>query len=171
MRLADALRKAKDDTGALAALEKAAALVPQAPGDGSPHVGIAVIALELKDTARAVRALDAFLAVDPNNVEWARKRAELVEPLGDARRTEAAYQRVVDADPFDARAQTMVGRLSLARRDGPTAVRAFRAALAGQPADRAAAHLDLAKAYLVTGQKAEAKQEALAALEIGRAHV
>ena len=60
----------------------------------------------------------------------------------------------------------MVGRLSLARRDAPTAVRAFRAALAGRPADRAAAHLDLARAYLATGQKAEAKQEALAALEI-----
>jgi tetratricopeptide (TPR) repeat protein len=166
MRLADALRKSKDNTGALAALDRAAALVPQATGDASPHVGIATIALELKDTPRALRALDAFLAVDPNNVEWARRRAELVEPLGDARRTEAAFQRVVDADPFDTRAQTMVGRLSLARRDGATAARAFRAALAGQPADRAAAHLDLAKAYLATGQKAEAKQEALAALEI-----
>jgi Tfp pilus assembly protein PilF len=47
-----------------------------------------------------------------------------------------------------------------------TAVREFRAALAIGPADRASAHCDLGEGYLLAGRSAEAKREALAALEI-----
>ena len=50
--------------------------------------------------------------------------------------------------------------------DGTLAVREFRAALATGPADKAAAHCDLGEAYLIDGKPAEAKREALAALEI-----
>ena len=39
-------------------------------------------------------------------------------------------------------------------------------ALAAGPADRAAAHLDLAEAYLLAGQLPQAKQQTLHALEI-----
>jgi len=99
-------------------------------------------------------------------VDAARQRAQLLEPLGDAPRTAAAYQRVIDADPFDSHAQTIVGRAALQRKDAPTAIRALRAALNSQPPDKAAAHFDLAQAYLLGGQNAEAKRETLEALEI-----
>jgi tetratricopeptide (TPR) repeat protein len=56
--------------------------------------------------------------------------------------------------------------LLLQRKNAPEAVRAFRSALAANPPDRAAAHLDLAEAYVTTGQLADAKRETLAALEI-----
>jgi Tfp pilus assembly protein PilF len=42
----------------------------------------------------------------------------------------------------------------------------FRVALAAGPIDRASAHVDLAEGLLQTGEKAEAKREALSALEI-----
>ena len=45
-------------------------------------------------------------------------------------------------------------------------MREFRAALAAGPADPAPAHCDLAEALLLNGQRAEAKKEVLAALEI-----
>jgi len=45
-------------------------------------------------------------------------------------------------------------------------VREFKAALALGPADKASAHCDLAEAYLLANQPAEAKAQALAALEI-----
>jgi Tfp pilus assembly protein PilF len=45
-------------------------------------------------------------------------------------------------------------------------VRAFRSALAGNPPDRAQAHVDLAEAYLAAGRRAQAKTETLSALEI-----
>src|SRR5690349_4657061 len=166
MRLAAERKKAGDAAGAIRALEQAAKLLPAIQGKQNPHVAIAEIALEQKNTARAIEALDAFLKVDGNDVDAARQRAQLLEPLGDAARTAAAYARVVDADPFDSHAQTMVGRAALQRKDAPAAIRAFRAALAAKPADAAVAHYDLAQAYLAAGQNAEAKTETLTALEI-----
>ena len=166
MRLAAARQKAGDTPGAIRALEQAAQLLPGIQGMQNPNLAIAQIALEKKDTARALQALDAFLKVDGNDVDAARQRAQLLEPLGDAPRTAAAYLRVVDADPFDSHAQTMVGRAALQRKDPPAAVRAFRAALAAKPPDVAVAHYDLAQAYLLGGQNADAKRETLQALEI-----
>jgi tetratricopeptide (TPR) repeat protein len=166
MRLAAARQKAGDAPGAIRALEQAAELLPGLQGKQNPHLTIAEIAVEQKNIARAIQALDAFLKVDGNDVDGARKRAQLLEPMGDAARTAAAYARVVDVDPFDSHAQTMVGRSALQRKDAASAVKAFRAALATQPPDKAAAHLDLAQAYLMAGQTADAKREALSALEI-----
>jgi tetratricopeptide (TPR) repeat protein len=166
MRLAEARRKAGDNAGAVKALEQAAQLLPALQGKQNPHVAIAEISIEQKNIPRAIQALDAFLKVDGNDVDAARQRAQLLEPMGDATRTAAAYLRVVDADPFDSHAQTIVGRAALQRKDAPSAIRAFRAALGAKPADVAVAHYDLAQAYLLGGQNAEAKRETLAALEV-----
>ena len=90
-----------------------------------------------------------FLKVDTNDVEAARKRAQLLEPLGDAPRTAAAYQRVVDVDPFDTHAQTHRRPAGAAAKDAAAAIRAFRAALASQPPDRAVGALRSRQAYLL----------------------
>ena len=42
----------------------------------------------------------------------------------------------------------------------------FRSALAGNPADQAVAHIDLAEALLASGNRTEAKAQTLQALEI-----
>jgi len=166
MRLAAERKKAGDAAGAIRALEQAAKLLPAIQGKQNPHLAIAEIALEQKNNARAIEALDAFLKVDGNDVDGARQRAQLLEQAGEAARASAAYARVIDVDPFDSHAQSMVGKAALQRKDAQTAIRAFRAALAAKPADLAAAHYDLAQAYLLGGQNAEAKQETLAALEV-----
>ena len=166
MRLAQALREAKDSAGAIAALERAAQLVPSATGANNPHTMIAAIALEQKDTARAIRALEAVMRVDHSDVESARKLAELVGPLGDATRAEDAYRRLVAIDPFDREAAASLGRLALKRKDAVTAVRSFRSVLGSKPPDLAQAHVELAEAHLAAGQYAEAKRQTLAALEI-----
>ena len=166
MALGAALQEAKDYPAAIQAFERAAKLIPLATGDDNPNTHIAEIALAQKDTTRAIAALDAVVKVDHTDVESARKLASLLAPLGDAARTEDAYRRVVDVDPFDSQAQTSLGRLALQRRDIQRAVPAFRTALATNPPDRAAAHLDLAEAYLAAGQSDDAKKQILAALEI-----
>jgi tetratricopeptide (TPR) repeat protein len=169
MRLGRALFEAGDMTGAIAALERASALLPNANGDANPNAMIAEIALKQGDNARAIRALEALVKVDSADVESARKLAQLLAPQGDAARTASAYGLVAELDPFDAQAQTAVGRHALQQRDATRAVRAFRAALAGKPPDRAAAHADLAEAHFIAGQYGEAKRETLAALEIAPA--
>ncbi|MSO45790.1 MAG: tetratricopeptide repeat protein [Acidobacteria bacterium] len=166
MALAHALNTAGNPAGAIEALEKASQLIPAASGDVNPHSFIAQIAMKQGDTPRAIRALDAVVKVEASDVESARQLATLVAPLGDAARTTAVYGIVAELDPFDANAQTVVGRRALQQRDAARAARAFRTALAAGPADRAASHLDLAEAYVMTGQLGDAKREALAALEI-----
>ena len=166
MALGQALVAAKDLDGAMVAFERAAALLPRAGGRGNPHAMIARVALEKKDTERAIKALEASLLIDPSDVEAARQVAGLVASKGNDTVTEAAYKRVVGIDPFDSKSQTVVGRLAFKRKDNVAALRAFRSALATQPADRAAAHTDLGEALLASGDAAEAKKQTLEALEI-----
>lgn len=166
MSLGVARRKAGDAAGALQAFERAGTLVPTATGENNANTHIAAIAVEQGDTARAMRALEALLKVDPSALEAARQLAKLASDQGDAVRAEDAYRRAVEVDPFDTASQTGLGRLALRRKDVPAALRALRSALATNPPDRASAHADLAEAYLLNGQKAEARQQTLAALEI-----
>ena len=166
MTLAQALYEAGDAAAAIEALERASRLVPAANGEANPNALIARIAIEQDDTTRAIRALEAVVTVDSADVESARQLAALVEPLGDAVRTAAAYELVAELDPFDVQAQAVVGRHALQQRDAARALRAFRSAMAAGPADRATAHLDLAEAYFMAGQFGDAKRETIAALEI-----
>jgi tetratricopeptide (TPR) repeat protein len=166
MRLAEALQQRKDSAGAIAALERAAKLIPLANGGNNPNKLIASIALEQKDTQRAIRALEDVMKVDHSDVESARKLAELVAPLKDDVRSENAYRRLVAIDPFDVSAETALGKLALKKKDARTAIQAFRSALASNPPDRAEAYADLADAHVLAGEWAEAKKQTLAALEI-----
>jgi tetratricopeptide (TPR) repeat protein len=166
MRLAQALQDAKDSAGAIAALERASQIIPGASGASNPNTLIAKIALEQKDTNRAIRALEAVMKVDHADVESARQLTQLVAPLNDPARTEDAYRRLVAIDPFDRDAEAQLGRLALKRKDAVTAVRSFRSVLGSNPPDRAQAHVDLAEAHLAAGQYADAKKQTLAALEI-----
>ncbi len=166
MRLAVALNEAKDGAGAIAALERASKIIPSATGPNNPNTMIAKIALEQKDTARAIKALEDVMRVDHADVESARKLTELITPTGDATRTEDAYRRLVAIDPFDREAEAQLGRLALKRKDPLTAVRSFKSVLGSNPPDRAQAHVELAEAHLAAGQYADAKKQTLAALEI-----
>jgi tetratricopeptide (TPR) repeat protein len=157
---------AAGDRAAFEALEKAAALIPMATGDDSPHAIMARLAEQLGDERRAVKEYQALLVHDHTAVEPARRLATLADKLSDQGAASVAYARIVELDPFDARAHTGLGRIALARQDAATAEREFKAALAAGPADKAEAHCDLAETYLLRRRPADAKREALAALEI-----
>lgn len=157
---------AEGNPEAFAPLEKAAALVPMATGDDSPHAVMARLAEKLGDTQRAMREYEALLAHDHTAIEPARRLAALAEQAGRTDVVGKAYERVVAIDPFDAKGHTALGRIAITRKDPNVAMRSFRAALALGPADKASAHCDLAESYLLAGRKEDAKREALAALEI-----
>lgn len=157
---------AEGDVAAYGALEKAAALVPMATGDDSPHAIMARLAEKLGDTGRAMTEYQALLAQDHTAIEPARRLAALAEQASNPDMIGLAYERVVSLDPFDARGHTALGRIAVQQNDPAVALRSFRAALALGPADKASAHCDLAESYLLAGRKEDAKREALAALEI-----
>ena len=154
------------DRAAYDALEKAAGLVPVATGDESPHALMAQLAEQLGDHERAVREYLKLLAQDHTALTAARSLAALADRLANADAASVAYQRIVELDPYDASAHTGLGRLAMKKKQGDIAVREFKAAMALRPTDRAAAHCDLGEAYLLQGKAADAKREALAALEL-----
>jgi tetratricopeptide (TPR) repeat protein len=155
-----------DDRAAFEPLEKAAALVPVVTGDNTPHMIMARLAEKLGDTARAISEYQAVLAQDHTTVEAARSLAALAEKAATQQPLMQAYDRVVAIAPFDPVAHSGLGRLALTSHQAETAIREFRAALAIGPADKASAHCDLAEAYLLGNRPADAKAQALAALEI-----
>jgi len=127
---------------------------------------MARLAEKLGDTTRAIAEYRLFLANDHTDVAAARQLATLAEKAGDEEASTLARERVVALDPFDAESHTGLGRIALKRKDATLALREFKAALVTGAADKASAHCDLADAYLLAAKPAEAKREALAALEI-----
>jgi tetratricopeptide (TPR) repeat protein len=163
-----ALVKAGQIDEAVPVFEHAAALVPMATGDDSPNAQLAQIALQKKDNARAVQKLAALMTWDFDNVEVARKLASLMRETGitDPDRLQPVYQRIVAIDPFDADAHANLGRLAMQTNATELAVREFKAVVALNPVDQAAAYTDLAESLLKSGKRSEARKQTLAALEI-----
>ncbi|MBW8894779.1 MAG: tetratricopeptide repeat protein [Acidobacteria bacterium] len=157
---------AAGDRAAFEPLEKAAALVPGATGEESPHAVMAHLAEQLGDTARAIAEYRALLAQDHTAIEGARRLAALADKTAAQPILMQAYERIVAIDPFDPAAHAGLGQLALKNRQPETAIREFKAALAVGPTDKASAHCDLGEAYLLANRAADAKAEALAALEI-----
>ena len=164
-----ALGRALAEAGDAAAFEplgRAAALIPVATGEGSPNAIMGQLAEKLGDVPRAVKAYRDLLEHDHAAVEAARRLAQLAEKTGDEAMLRFAWDRVVALDPFDASAHVGAGRLALRGKNAVVAAREFKAALLTNVPDKAAAHCDLAEAYLLAGRPADAKKEALSALEI-----
>ena len=154
------------DRSGFAPLQRASVLVPNAIGSESPHALMAVLADKLGDKPRTIKEYQLLLDADHTNVEAARKLETIAQGANDEAAQAFALTRVVALDPFDAAAHVGWGRLAFKRKDAATAIREFRAALATGAPDKAAAHCDLGESYLLAGQKADAKKEALAAMEI-----
>jgi tetratricopeptide (TPR) repeat protein len=163
--LGQALEESGDTKGAMAAYERAAALVPWATGDDAPQARLARLAAASGDRARAAEALEQLIAVDHDNVDAARELAALVDDPASPRGV-AALQRVADLDPFDSAATGALGRRALAAGDPSAGARWLRMSLAAGPKDVVAAHCDLADAYRRLGDPGRAKREVLLALEI-----
>lgn len=166
LAVGNALAAAGARADAVAAFERAHALMPSATGAGSPRARIAELAERMGDYPRAVASLKALLADDHTNIEAARRTRPLARRVGDAEALALATRRIATLDPFDSSARADLGRAALARGDATTAVREFEAALAAGPVDPAPARCDLAEALLAAGDVAAARRAVLAALEI-----
>ena len=73
-----AARESNPDA-AIAAFEKAAQLIPNVPGEDSPHAAIAALALKKGDKARAAEALETLTGYSHTDVDSARELATLLD--------------------------------------------------------------------------------------------
>lgn len=150
---------------ARASFERAAALVPNATGDASPHLRLVDLALKTGDRPRARAALGAALDADYANVTIARRLAALADEDGDAVSSRAAWARIIEIDPFDPAAHAHAGRAAMEQGTFTIAEREFRAAIAAGAVNLPDAHCDLGEALLALGRRDEAKTHAVRALE------
>jgi tetratricopeptide (TPR) repeat protein len=127
---------------------------------------MAELAMKLGDKARALKEYQLLLDSDHTNIDAARRLLQIGQEAGDEAAQTFALARIVALDPFDASAHVGWGQIALKRKDSLAAIREFRAALATGAPDKAARHCDLGESYLLAGQKAEAKKQALLALEL-----
>ncbi|MEO5741635.1 MAG: tetratricopeptide repeat protein [Vicinamibacterales bacterium] len=165
--LGEFLRKAGRIDEAFKVLERAAEMVPMATGPRSPHSMMAQMALERKDSARAISELEKLLQHENTDLVSVRLLAkELEATQAPAARLMSAYERIAQLDPFDAANHSKLGRLKMQAGDARTAVREFRAAIASRSLDPASAHSDLAESYLALGDKVQARRAVLAAIEV-----
>jgi Tfp pilus assembly protein PilF len=109
--------------------------------------------------------MEQQLRQDPLDVELARRMAAVMGKDEQPERKRFVYERIVALDPFDADAHAALGRMALGQADAAGALREFKAAFAAGPNDPAAARCDLAEAYLLAGDPAQAKKQTLLALE------
>jgi Flp pilus assembly protein TadD len=165
--LGEYLRKAGRIDEAFKVLERAAEMVPMATGPRSPRSLMAHMALERKDSARAISELEKLLEHANTDLESVRLLArELEANKSPSGKLMSAYERLAQLDPFDAANHSKLGRLKMQAGDARTAVREFRAAIAAGSLDPAAAHSDLAESYLAVGDKVQARRAVLAAIEV-----
>jgi len=106
---------------------------------------------------RASAALDAALALDPDDVALHERAAALLVDRGRPREAERQYGEVVRLDPARASAWEAIGGLALDRRDYARAVEAHRALVALQPT-KVSGWLRLAAALAREQHWSEARQ-------------
>jgi tetratricopeptide (TPR) repeat protein len=169
--LGEHLRKAGRIDEAFKVWERAAEMVPMATGPRSPRAQMAQMALERKDSARAISELEKLLQHENTDLDSVRLLArELEAAHAPPAKLMSAYELIAQLDPFDSANHTKLGRLKLQASDAKTAVREFRAAVAAGSLDPASAHSDLAESYLAVGDKAQARRAVLAAIEVAPAY-
>ena len=165
--LGDYLRKAGRTDEAFKVLERAAEMVPMATGPRSPRAMMAQMALERKDSLRAISELEKLLEYENTDLDSVRTLArELEATKAPSAKLMSAYERIAQLDPFDSANHSKLGRLKMQAGDARIAVREFRAAVAAGSLDPASAHSDLAESYLAVGDKVQARRAALAAIEV-----
>ena len=165
MTAATPLLRLGDLEGARKVLERASALVPFATGDASPWRLLVTTALKQERPADARRFMEQVLEGDHTALQPLRQLLALAKAPDDLALRQRAAERLIEIEPFDAAAHTVLGELALARGDVPTALRELQVAVDAGPPNPAEALTALAEATLRTGQRDVAKRHLIKALE------
>ena len=157
---------ADDLVGALNHLTTASELLPGYSGSPNPRQILAVIYERLGDTQAMTRELAALLSVQPYAYGACLKLAEVAQSEQEFKRAADYLEKAIAMNPYDRDVHRSLAAVALHLADYPKAIREYAVLLALDETDPALANTDLAEAFLLDGNKTEAKRYALAALEI-----
>jgi cellulose synthase operon protein C len=141
-------------------------LYPDYVYDGNAYQLLAQAYLARQNRPGAIEALRRYEHAGGRSPQLLEQLAGLEQSAGDSAAAAATLERINLIDPaYDPRQHSKLGELLLARKNYPGAIREFEAVLAFHPLDEASARFDLARAYFAAGERNEAEDSVVAALE------
>ncbi len=141
-------------------------LFPEYVEDGSAYELIAEAHLARGDRNAAAAELERYAKAGGRSPELLKKLATLQEEQGNRRAAAQTLERLNYICPVnDEELHRRLGGLWLELGKADTAIREFRAVLALNPLDQAAAQFDLARAYKAAEKNAQALEHVVLALE------
>lgn len=132
---------------------------------GNVYSFIADACLKKEDKACAIEELGRYSKIGGRDPDLVKKYAKLLADAGKPKEAVAALERLNFIFPIDAELHERLGGLLLETGDAKNAVREYQALIAMHPIDGAGSHYNLARAFKAAGQKDEAREEAVTALE------
>lgn len=161
---ADLIREQEYDQ-AIPLLERAKQQFPEYAGPGGPYRLLAQIYLERGDRQKAAAELEKHTTINETDYEANIQLAELWSQLGNTAGAAAALERAMFIYPLQPQPHARLAELYSQLGDKSKVLRERKAIIGLQPADRAEAYYQLARAHYELGQNAEARRELLRALE------
>jgi tetratricopeptide (TPR) repeat protein len=162
--------KAKDDDGVIRIGLAIRDLYPDYVETGSVYEFLARAYLDKQDKTAAAAELDRYVKAGGRDPEVLNLAAQLLSESGRKPEAAAVLERVNYIYLMDMGQHRTLGSLLLDQGNAKGAIREFEAVLAYKPLDPAEAHYNLARAYRMNKQTAEAKDELLLALELAPAY-
>ncbi|MFQ5708420.1 MAG: tetratricopeptide repeat protein [bacterium] len=147
-------------------LTKAKELFPKFVQHENPYKLLSEIYLEkgLKD--KAIAELRQLTALNGKDLQALKKLANLSSEAQQSDWAIAALQKAIYIAPYDSDVHKKLGEAYVSDQKYDQAIREFQVLLLTDSQDLAGAYYELANAYFLAGRKTEAKESALAALEI-----
>ena len=166
LKMAGYYRERGETDAAIGSLSRAKSVFPAYAGSDSPYRQLSRI---YRQSGRNEAAIDELRQLTDNrgaDLESLTTLATWLEEEGRSQEAAAVLERAIQVYPFDRETHQQLGDLFMGKGEAAMAVREYRALLALQPPDKAAAHYQLARALLHLGRRVEAKSEVLSSLEI-----
>ena len=160
------LAKEKDYDGVIKTGLPIRDLYPDYVEGGSVYEFLATAYRAKDDKPAAIDELTRYVKIGGRNPASLKLLAKWLDESGRKKEAADVLERLNAIDPVDDELHQRLGALCLDLDRAPGSIREFKAVLAHKPIDPAQAHYDLARAYKLNHQLEEAKDEALAALEI-----
>jgi tetratricopeptide (TPR) repeat protein len=160
------LRKEGSKAEAEVYLKNAQKLFPQFVEPGNPYELLGEIYLETNRVEEALAEYVAWIRQDGNAIDPLKKAAEIYRNRKDSGSAARMLELSVYIQPYDQETLRKLGESAMESRMWPEAIAAYRSLVGLNPGDLAGAHFDLARAFLASGNRQEAKRETLRSLEI-----
>ncbi len=158
-------KKTGDADQAIELAEEMKKIYPDYVENGSTYEVLADLQEAKGNKAAARVQLEQYLAHGGHALKPLKKLADLQQQTGDTKAAAGTYARINFIYLEDQDVHRKLGSLDLDAGDSPGAVREYEAVLALNPGDQAESHYNLARALAKSGQKDQARDEVMSALE------